>query len=54
MRERYTRWNLFQDVAYETDRKLKEKHQVRRVPPEIAAIVRHTPAHKPGVRDGRK
>lgn len=34
--------------------KVKERVQMRRVPPEVVDIVRHTPAHKPGVRDGRK
>jgi ribosomal protein L13E len=51
--ERYTGWNLFKDVCYKTDRKLKQQHQDVRVPAEVINIVRYTPAHKPETRDGR-
>lgn len=53
MRERYTPYDLFRDIAFETDRKIKEQHQTRQVPTEVKDIVRHTAAHKPGVRNGK-
>lgn len=56
-----SRYNLFKDTNFQTDKKFKRDI----VQPPAVIIqparneqviwqVRHTPAHKPGVRDGRR
>jgi hypothetical protein len=55
MRERYTKFDFFKDACFETDKKIKPKQSpLPRINEQTNWQVRATPAHKPGVADGKK
>lgn len=56
MTERYTNFQFFKDVIANTDvpDRRKKKSKPERILPEVNHEIRHTPSHKPGVRDGKK